>query len=212
MRYFRKQSFVARFFLIALTACGLAACAEPQVPDAQQLNAAYEQALQDTGPQAESSPAPGSPAEQAMLARLEYYFAAMSVDSVTAQTRDVYAPGAVLYDNLAVVYGADDIEAYFVKAVTEADGLSVRFLQTARAGNDFYVRWQMSIASEALSPGEPLVSYGVTQFRFDSEGRVLLHRDFWDAASGLYEYLPVAGGLIYRLRNLLGAFSPDGNE
>jgi len=32
---------------------------------------------------------------------------------------------------------------------------------------------------------------------------VLLHRDFWDASTGLYEYLPWVGALLERLRAAL---------
>ncbi len=205
-------SVTARWLSLTCVAGLATACAQPEVPDARGLNTAYEQALAATAGPAAATPPAGSAAEAAMLQRLQEYFASMDAASVATRTTSVYAADAVLYDNLAVVYGVDDIEAYFTKAVTEADGLQVSFQQVARAGDDFYVRWQMAIASEALSPGDPLVSYGVTHFRFDADGRVILHRDFWDAASGLYEHLPVAGGLIYRLRNLLGAFSAPGNE
>ena len=79
----------------------------------------------------------------------------------------------------------------------------MEFRQISNAGSDYYIRWEMAIESEALSPGAPIVSYGVTHFRFDDEGRVLLHRDFWDASTGLYEYLPWVGGLLERLRAAL---------
>jgi len=193
----------------AIAVCLLVGCADPQVPDARGLNTAYEDALSSTELAGAAAPAPGTAAEQKMLERLETYFKNMTAATVSAETAQVYAPDGILYDNLAVVSGADAIERYFLKAVDEADSLKIEFLQVARAGSDYYIRWRMLIGSEALSPDGPLVSYGVTHFRFDSEGRVLMHRDFWDAASGLYEYLPVAGGLVYRLRNMLGAVQED---
>jgi steroid delta-isomerase len=36
--------------------------------------------------------------------------------------------------------------------------------------------------------------------RFGSDGRVLYHRDYWDAAGELYENLPVIGGLMRWLK------------
>jgi hypothetical protein len=45
-----------------------------------------------------------------------------------------------------------------------------------------------------------MVSYGVTHFRFDEAGRVLLHKDFWDAGTGLHEYVPGVGALVRRVR------------
>jgi hypothetical protein len=36
----------------------------------------------------------------------------------------------------------------------------------------------------------------MTMLRFDGEGRVVLHQDFWDPAAGFYEHLPVLGGVL----------------
>jgi len=184
---------------MAAIASGLIACSNPPGPTAADLNVSYETALAETADAADF--APGEDA--AALERLEAYFADMTPASV-AETRSIYADRAVLYDNLAVVTGAKNIEAYFAKAAGEVDGLQVQFEQVSRTGIDYYIRWKMIITSEGLSPGEPLISYGVTHFRFDDDGRVLLHRDFWDAATGLYEYLPWIGDMITRLRVMLG--------
>ena len=37
---------------------------------------------------------------------------------------------------------------------------------------------------------------GCTQIRFDAQGRIILHRDWWDAAEELYEKLPLLGALM----------------
>jgi hypothetical protein len=70
-------------------------------------------------------------------------------------------------------------------------------------GIDWYVRWRMTVAVDGLNGGAPVVTYGVTQFRFDADGRVLLHKDFWDAGTGLYEHLPVLGGIVARVRGAI---------
>lgn len=185
----------------------LGACADPSRPTAADLNDAYLESLAATAPFAVDLAA-DPVLETATIVRLRNYFASMTPSTVHTGTELVYAPDAWLYDNIAVVRGLESIQAYFVKATGEADGLEVEFLQAIPAGTDYFIRWRMAITSSGLADGEPIVSYGVTQFRFDAEGRVLLHRDFWDAGTGLYEYLPVAGGLIARLRHLLAAM-PD---
>lgn len=184
-----------------------ASCSRPAGPDAAELLAAYEAALARTEPLAARFE-PDSPAERAALEGLRDYFSLMDASSVRAKTRAVYAANGWLFDNLAVVEGGDSIEAYFLKAATEVDALQVEFLQIARADADYFVRWRMEIQAANLADA-PIVSYGMTQFRFDSAGRVLIHRDFWDAATGLYEYLPGVGGWLERLRLTLGELPPD---
>ena len=46
---------------------------------------------------------------------------------------------------------------------------------------------------------------GVSEVRFDPSGRVVSHIDHWDAASQLYERLPVIGWVLRRLRGRLEA-------
>lgn len=48
---------------------------------------------------------------------------------------------------------------------------------------------------------------GVSEVRFDVDGLVLEHVDHWDAASQLYEGLPVIGFLLRRIRRRLEARS-----
>lgn len=195
-------------FVVALAAMAvLAGCGSPPVFSAAGLNEAYENALEATNPPVAVVYAAGDPAEQAALERLEDFFATMTPATVRAKTAAVYAPDGWLYDNLTAVSGAGQIEAYFVKAAGEVDELQVQFMQVTSDGPDYFVRWKMTIVTEKLNDGAPIVSYGVTHFRFNPQGQVLVHRDFWDAGTGLYEYLPGLGGLIQRTRAALAGES-----
>ena len=176
----------------------LAACGRAPVP-LPDLNASYERALVRTAPLAVSW-AQDSAGQQAVFDRLQAYFTDMSAASVRAQTALVYAPEAYLNDTLVGIDGADRIEAYFSHTMQDTRVLNVRFLDRAWTGIDCFVRWEMRVEHDALAGGEPVLSYGVTQFRFDKEGRVLLHKDFWDSGTGLYEQLPVLGGILGRIR------------
>jgi len=164
------------------------------------LNASYERALERTAPLAVTL-VPGSEQEQQAFAGVQRYFAGMTVASVREQTASVYAPGGYLNDTLVGIEGADRIEAYFSHTMERARLLNVEFLERAPVGTDWYVRWRMTVAADGLNGGEEVVTYGVTQFRFDAVGRVLIHKDFWDSGTGLYEQLPVIGGAVRRVRS-----------
>lgn len=178
---------------LVLTGCGPA-----PVPLAE-LNRSYERALERTAPLAVTL-APGSAEEARVFTQLQQYFSGMTAASVRAQTASVYAPEAYLNDTLAGIEGADRIEAYFTHTLQSARSLKVEFLDRAPVGTDWYVRWRMSVAADGLNGGEEVLTYGVTQFRFDPQGRVLIHKDFWDSGTGLFEQLPVLGRVIGRVR------------
>lgn len=198
----RRQA--GRGAVLAALVLLLSACGVPAPPLAA-LNASYAGALARTAPLVADFE-PGGAAERAAIDRVQDYFTRLDPAAVRAKTAAVYAPDAYLNDTLAAVEGAAAIEAYFAGTTNRARLLDVRFLDRARAGTDYYVRWQMTVEADGLNGGQPVVTYGVTHFRFDAGGRVLIHKDFWDAGTGLYEQLPGLGGLIRRVR---GSAHPD---
>jgi hypothetical protein len=190
--------FGGRYGLIVVLAGLLGACGRVPVP-LPELNASYERALARTAPLAVACE-PGSERQRAGFERLQAYFTNMSADSVREQTARVYAPEAYLNDTLVGIDGAGRIQAYFSHTMQATRVLNVRFLDRAPSGSDCFVRWEMQVEHDSLAGGEPVLTYGVTQFRFDQEGRVLLHKDFWDSGTGLYEQLPYLGRIIARVR------------
>ena len=185
----------------------LSGCGSPptSLPD---LNASYERALARTAPLAVIL-VPGSDLEQRAFDNVQRYFAGMTPATVRGQTATVYAPGSYLNDTLVGIDGPGNIEAYFAHTVERSRLLKVEFLERAPVATDWYARWRMTVIADGLNGGNPVVTYGVTQFRFDAEGRVLIHKDFWDSGSGLYEQLPGLGRVIGRVRATVEASARD---
>jgi len=196
-----KSNFV-QVFLLTLWV-GLAGCEPANVPGLSELNASYEEAIRRSSDAVAF--APGSAEEARVLTRLEGYFTDMTEASALESVADVYAPEGYLNDNIVGIFGAEKIGKYFAHAAAQSEQFTVEFVDVARSGVDYYVRWEMTVQVPALSEGRPVVSYGVSHFRFDAEGRVLLHRDFWDAATGMYEHLPYVGGLVRYVHGKLAA-------
>ena len=63
------------------------------------------------------------------------------------------------------------------------------------------LRWRFSCRLQGLT----LSVTGMSFVRFDDQGRVTQHIDYWDPASGLYEQLPLIGSLMRYLRRRLSA-------
>ena len=189
----------ARALLVALSALLMSACGSPSVPTADQMNASYEEALARTAPVAVDFSGDAA-ADRRVLAGVEGFFGDMDPATVRDRAAAVYAPGAYLNDNITVVEGAGGIGEYFAHTLRRVQGLQVTFLDVAYSGPDCFVRWRMSVEARDLNDGKPIVSYGMTHFRFDARGRVLIHKDFWDAGTGLYEYLPGLRSVLPRVR------------
>lgn len=144
----------------------------------------------------------GGPGEEDALKRFSSFLQGIGdVKYVHENTLKVYSSDAYLDDTLAVHHGAAEIEAYFIKtSETMTDyhmtDYHVTDYHVARSGNDYYVRWTMKFAAPALSGGKPVTSVGISQIRFNREGKVAFHQDFWDSGKNFYAHLPVIGGAV----------------
>ncbi len=148
----------------------------------------------------------GGPGEQAALERFKKFLQGIGdVKFVRDQTLKVYAADAYLDDTLVVHHGASEIEAYFVKTSETMKSYQVTIDDLARSGDNYYVRWTMIFSAPALSGGEPVHSIGISHIRFNREGRVEFHQDFWDSGKNFYGHLPVVSGAVGFVRKRLEA-------
>lgn len=89
----------------------------------------------------------------------------------------------------------DDIEflvdARALEAAPRADGMQVAL-----------VSWRLRARLPRLG-GAAWAVAGCSEIHLDRDGRVCAHLDYWDAASGLYERLPLLGRLLRYLRRRL---------
>ena len=164
----------------------------------------YLDLLESTEAAAREAPDEGSPEEAAALARFSAFFQNMDPDQVARTAREVYAADAWLYDTLVLHHGLESIEPYFVRTAERAAGVRVEILDVLRKGPDFYVKWIMDIEWSAFRKGTTTRSFGMSHLRFNREGRVILHYDFWDSTNGFFEHLPVIGRILKWIKRKAG--------
>ncbi|MEO5913614.1 MAG: nuclear transport factor 2 family protein [Luteolibacter sp.] len=186
--------------LVAVTLF-LVSCAAPN--HSEDDVSSYRKAMESVKP---SGLEPDGPGEAAALQRFKSFLQGIGdVKFVRENTLKVYASDAYLDDTLVVHHGAADIQQYFTKTSETMTSYQVTIDDMARSGNDYYVRWTMVFGAPALSGGKPVHSVGISQIRFNREGKVEFHRDFWDSGKNFYAHLPVVGGAIGFVRKRLEA-------
>ncbi|MBU3664490.1 MAG: nuclear transport factor 2 family protein [Chthoniobacterales bacterium] len=139
--------------------------------------------------------------------RLTAGFAALygdlSPDNVESRVREVYAPEAWFNDTLATESGIEAIEKYLLKTAQGAQLVRAKINDVAVSGNDCYVRWTMEVRTKNLAGGRPVITEGMSQLRFDDEGRIVFHQDFWNPSNGIYQHLPLLGPAIRFVNGLI---------
>lgn len=147
---------------------------------------------------------PGSAAETAALGRFTAFLQGIGdVGFVRDNTSKVYSVDAFLDDTLVTHRGSAEIEAYFIETSKLMTRYELTINDVAKSGDDYYIRWTMVFAAPALSGGKAVHSVGISQVRFDQEGKVAVHQDFWDSGKNFFAHLPGAGGIIGYIRKRL---------
>ena len=60
--------------------------------------------------------------------------------------------------------------------------------------------WEFHFTVKTDNSAKPWVILGASHLRFDAQGLVNHHRDYWDAAEELYERIPLLGALMRWLK------------
>ena len=112
----------------------------------------------------------------------------------------LYAPTARFKDPFNEVQGLPAIRAIFAHMFVALD--EPRFVVTGgfAQGNEAFLTWNFMFRFKRFDTAALQTVRGATHLRFAPDGRIDVHRDYWDAAEELYEKLPVVGGLMRWLK------------
>ena len=132
------------------------------------------------------------------LARLVAFYEHLSLENL-AQLGAVYAPDAHFKDPFNEVQGHAAILAIFEHMFVQVDAPRFVVLESMGQGEQAFLTWEFRFRMKRWVAGEQCIR-GATHVRFDAQGRVVLHRDYWDVAEELYEKLPLLGGFMRLLR------------
>lgn len=177
---------------VALLGVAVVMAACRTVPRVTDSAAAFRAALADVA--ARPNVAPGSDAERRGIEGVKGLLGNITAANVRSNTARVYAPDCYLNDTLKTLRGAAAVEAYFLATAAGAESVTATFDDVTRSGDGlYYFRWVMDMRLTKVAKGQTLRSIGMSVVRFDDQGRVLVHQDYWDSGSSFFDHVPVLG-------------------
>ena len=117
--------------------------------------------------------------------------------------RQTYAKEFYFNDTFVVLTNIEDLVPHMINTAQNTKSTTVEILDSAFSGTDYYIRWVMVMEFKAKGKNVYSRSIGMTQLRFDAEGKIIFHQDFWDSAEGFYQHLPYIGYFIRKIRSKL---------
>ena len=111
-----------------------------------------------------------------------------------------YAPDARFKDPFNEVQGIAAIAHIFEHMFANLN--QPRFIVTTQVveGQQAFLTWEFRFHFKRWKTDTEQCIRGATHLRFNPQGLIELHRDYWDAAEELYEKLPAIGPLMRWLR------------
>jgi len=135
----------------------------------------------------------------ARVARVVAFFEQLSPSDLV-RLGEVYAADARFKDPFNEVQGVPAISAVFEHMYQALETPRFVVLDVVADGDQCFLTWDFLFRFKRFSPRVEQVVRGATHLRFAADGRIALHRDYWDAAEELYEKLPAVGALMRWLK------------
>ncbi len=117
-----------------------------------------------------------------------------------SQLPNYYAADACFKDPFNEVQGLPAIVQIFEHMYVAVN--DPRFVVTGQVaqGDQAFMLWDFYFRFKQWDTTREHVVRGTTHFRFNEQGLVVLHRDYWDAAEEVYEKLPMLGSMMRWLK------------
>lgn len=127
--------------------------------------------------------------------RLIAFYQGLTPDSL-ARFLDFYREDAYFKDPFNEVRGIAAIQKIFEHMFRQVE--SPRFVVTERVADakGVLLTWEFLYRVRSWGRGETQTIRGASHLKFDADGKVDYHRDYWDAAEEVYMKLPVVGHFV----------------
>ncbi len=138
--------------------------------------------------------------QQEGLDNVVQFFETISPATV-AQLSQIYTDDVFFKDPFNEVRGIAAASHIFEHMFEQVD--APRFVVTTSVlqGDDAFLTWDFLFRMKRFARDEQCIR-GATHLRFAADGRVCMHRDYWDAAEELYEKLPLLGAMMRGLKRI----------
>lgn len=120
---------------------------------------------------------------------------------IAAATEKVYAERLYFNDTLVTLTTRRELIAYLEHTLEQLESIDLTVLDVLGKGDDLFVQWKMRTRFVVLGKRSDVQSVGISHLRFDGNGKIVLHQDYWDSTNGFFEHIPIFGGILQWIKN-----------
>ena len=142
---------------------------------------------------------PAMSADQPDIAKFFNEFSYENIDLADS----FYAKDVVFEDPLGRIEGLADLKKYYAGLYKSVITIRFEFSSVIRQGNEEVGIWVMHLKTEKLNGGKEFALKGNSHVRYNAEGKVVYHRDYFDMGEFIYEQVPILSSLIQFIKKRL---------
>lgn len=117
----------------------------------------------------------------------------------------VYADSFYFNDTFRTVTDKQALTTYLQETGAAVNSIAIKIEDIAQSeqNRDMYVRWTMTMQFSVKGKVVDSQSVGISHLRYNENGKIILHHDYWDGVDGFYQHLPVIGFWLRKIRDQL---------
>lgn len=122
---------------------------------------------------------------------------------VATEATKTYAESFYFNDTLVTIDNREELIEYLEQTQQQVESMSLEVIKVFDKDEDVFVQWKMQTVFTIMGKRTNVKSIGISHLRFDKDGKIILHQDYWDSTNGFFQHIPVIGGLISWVKNRL---------
>jgi hypothetical protein len=136
--------------------------------------------------------------------KVSYFFENLTKDKMHL-VDEFYHADVDFIDPVGQLKGAQKMKKYYEQMYVNVKTIKFEFSQFIESSDMIVGIWKMTLVTDKLNSGEPIVVDGNSVIRFDSSGKAIYHRDYFDMGAFIYEHIPMVGFVVKKIRNRMKA-------
>ena len=132
--------------------------------------------------------------------KIKYFFDNLTKDKMELVS-EFYHENVDFIDPVGKIKGSEKIKDYYLDMYKNVKSIKFDFSDFMESGNNVVGIWKMTLVTEKLNGGEPIVVDGNSVIKFDENGKAIYHRDYFDMGAFIYENVPVVGFIVKKIKN-----------
>ena len=161
----------------------------------------YLEALHWTDPSNYKLPGRGSDSEEKIVKQIKDLFTDYTDENIRSNLPNLYADKIYFRDAFKQFNSSEELLPYMLKGVNSVNKANFEFNKILIVEGELFIEWTMSIQFKGKKDSEH--SIGMSRFRFNSEGKIIFHQDYWDPTTIIYEKIPIARQLIRLVQKII---------